>query len=72
MFWYWLGQRSGYSAAKRRGGQPIGCATVLAWLLLLGLVIAFWKVAVPVIVGLVIAVMVAAGYVSSRRRSGTA
>lgn len=69
MIAYWLGRSSGRRAAYRgRGG--IGCGFVVAWLLLIGAAIVWWKIAVPVIVGLVVAMLVAAGYVSARRRSG--
>ena len=69
MFWYLLGRSSGRRAATR-GRAGIGCGFVLVWLLVIGACIVWWKIAVPVIVGLVVAGLVAAGYVNGRRRSG--
>ncbi|HEX4540771.1 MAG TPA: hypothetical protein VH112_11055 [Acidimicrobiales bacterium] len=60
MFWYFLGRRSGYRAATRGSSGQWGCGTVVAFALIIGAVVAFWQIAVPV-VAIAVVVLIAAG-----------
>lgn len=73
MIAYVLGHSSGRRAALRGRGR-IGCGFVLAWLVIIGACIVWWRwflvIGLPIILGLVAAGLVTGRYVNGRRRSG--